>query len=128
VNKQMGRGKAVLIKATHKFSRRTVLIGAVATGGVTIARLAGGLLRGGVGLFAIGLTTGLGLILHYFYVTPFEICSATLATASVSDVWPWAMPLLATEGLALTLVASGLCLMSQSGAKSALSLHERTVP
>ena len=85
-------------------------------------RLGGALLRSGVGLFVLGLTAGLGLILHYFYVTPFEICSAALATASVFDVWPWALPLLATEGLALTLVASGLFLMSQSSAKIALSL------
>lgn len=94
-----------------------------------IARLAGGLLRSGVGLFALGLTTGLGLILHYFYVTPFEICSAALATASVFDVWPWALPLLATEGLAVTLAASGLCMMSQASAKSPFSLpiHERRV-
>ena len=42
--------------------------------GVTIARLAGGLLRSGVGVFALGLTTGFGLILHYFYVTPFDRC------------------------------------------------------
>ena len=88
----------------------------------SVKGLAGGSLCSGVGLFAIGLTSGLGLILHYFYVTPFEICSATLATASVFDVWPWALPLLATEGLALTLVVSGLCLMSQSSAKSAFSL------
>ena len=46
------------------------------------ARLAGSLLRSGVGLFALGMTTGLGLILHYFYVTPFEICSASFAAMS----------------------------------------------
>jgi hypothetical protein len=89
---------------------------------VATPRLGGQLLRSGIGLLGLGLTIGLGLILHYFYVTPFEICSATLATASVFDVWPWALPLVATEGLALTLLASGLCLMSQSSAKSALSL------
>ena len=48
---------------------------------VAILRLGGGLFRSGMGLLALGLTTGLGLILHYFYVTPFEICSAALATA-----------------------------------------------
>ena len=83
--------------------------------GVTIARLAGGLLRSGVGLFALGLTTGLGLILHYFYVTPFEpMCSASFATMSVTEVWPWALPLLATEGFALALAALGFGLISQA--------------
>ena len=81
---------------------------------VTIARLAGGLLRSGVGLFALGLTTGLGLILHYFYVTPFEICSASFATMTVTEAWPWVLPLLATEGFALALAALGLGLISQS--------------
>jgi hypothetical protein len=97
--------------------------------GEPIARLAGSLLRSGVGLFVLGLMAGLGLILNYFYVTPFEVCSAALATASVFDVWPWALPLLATEGLALTLAASGLCMMLQTSAKGPISLptHERTV-
>jgi hypothetical protein len=79
-----------------------------------IARLAGGLLRSGVGLFALGLMTGLGLILHYFYVTPFGMCSASFATMAVTKVWPWAMPLLATEGFALALAALGLGLISQA--------------
>jgi len=95
---------------------------------VTALRLGGQLLRCGIGLLALGLTTGLGLMLSYFYVTPFEICSAMLASASVYDVWPWALPLLAIEGLALAFVALGLWLISQSTRKSALSLHERTVP
>ena len=99
-------------------------------GRVSTVLLGGLLLRSGSGLLALGLISGLGFILHYFYVTPFEICSAALATASVFDVWPWAFPLLATEGLALMLVASGLCLISQSTRESAFSLptHERTVP
>ena len=93
-------------------------------------RLGGGLFRSGMGLLALGLTTGLGLILHYFYVTPFEICSAALATASVFDVWPWALLLLVTEGLALMLAASGLCLIAQSRRESAFghAARERTVP
>jgi hypothetical protein len=82
--------------------------------GVTIARFAGGLLRSGVGLFALGLTTGLDLILHYFYVTPFEICSAAFATMTLTEVWPWALPRLATEGFALALAALGLCLISHA--------------
>jgi hypothetical protein len=77
-------------------------------------RLGGALLRGGVGLFALGLTAGLGLILHYFYVTPFEICSASFATMTPTEVWPWALPLLATEGFALAFAALGLCLISQA--------------
>jgi hypothetical protein len=56
------------------------------------------LLRTGIGLMTLGLTTGLGLSLHFFYVTPFEICSAALATTSVSDVRPGALPHLATGG------------------------------
>jgi H+/Cl- antiporter ClcA len=76
--------------------------------------LAGGLLRSGVGLFALGLTTGLGLVLHYFYVTPFEMCSASFATMTVTEVWPWALPLLATEGFAVALAALGLRLISQA--------------
>ena len=97
---------------------------------VSTLRLGGGLVRSGSGLLALGLISGLGFILHYFYVTPFEICSAALATASVFDVWPWALPLLVTEGLALTLAASGLCLISQSTRESAFDIltHERTAP
>jgi hypothetical protein len=97
---------------------------------VSTLRVGGRLLRAGIGLLALGLTTGLGLILHYFYATPFGNCSAALATASVFDVWPWALPLLATEGLALTLAASGLCLISQSTRESAFSVptHERAAP
>src|SRR5215208_2106856 len=97
---------------------------------LSILRLGGRLVRSGSGLLALGLISGLGFILHYFYVTPFEICSAALATASVFDVWPWALPLLITEGLALTLAASGLYLISQSTRGSPLDLltHERTVP
>jgi hypothetical protein len=81
--------------------------------GKLIARLAGGLLRSGVGLFALGLMTGLGLVLHYFYVTPFEMCSASSTTMAVTEVWPWAMPLLATEGFALALASLGLGLIWQ---------------
>jgi hypothetical protein len=77
-------------------------------------RLGCRLLRSGSGLLALGLISGLGFILHYFYVTPFEICSAALATASVFDVWPWALPLLVTEGLALALTALGFGLISQA--------------
>ncbi|MDX0190417.1 hypothetical protein GOC18_24565 [Sinorhizobium meliloti] len=97
---------------------------------VSTPRLGGHLLRSGSGLLGLGLTSGLGFILHYFYVTPFEVCSAALATASVFDVWPWALPLLATEGIALTLIASGLCLISRSTRESAFSLHthQRSVP
>jgi hypothetical protein len=58
--------------------------------------------------------TGQGLILDYFYVTPFEMCSASFATMAVTEVWPWAMPLLATEGFALALAALGLGLISQA--------------
>jgi hypothetical protein len=97
---------------------------------VATLRLGGRLLRSGSGLLALGLTTGLGLILRYFYVMPFETCSAALANASVFDVRPWALPLLVIEGLALTLAASGLCLISQLTRESAFSLptDERTVP
>jgi hypothetical protein len=84
------------------------------TSSFSIHRFAGGLLRSGVGLFAFGLVVGCGLISHYFYVTPFAICSASLATASFTDVWPWAMPLLAVEGFALALTASGLCLLAHA--------------
>jgi hypothetical protein len=82
--------------------------------GKPIARLAGGLLRGGVGLFALGLMTGLGLILHYFYVTPFGTCSASFAIMAVTEVWPWALPVLATEGFALALATLGLGLIWQA--------------
>lgn len=71
-------------------------------------------MRSGVGLFVLGLIAGLGLILHYFYVTPFEICSASFATMTLTEVWPWALPLLATEGFVLALAALGLCLMSHA--------------
>ncbi|RVI87938.1 hypothetical protein CN186_29470 [Sinorhizobium medicae] len=87
--------------------------------------LGGHLLRYGSGLLALGLISALGFILHYFYVTPFEVCSAALATVSVFDVWPWALPLLATEGLAVTLIASGLCLISQATRESAFKLSTR---
>ena len=80
--------------------------------GVTIARFAGGPLRSGVGLFALGLTTGLGLILHYVSVTPFGMCAAPFAPMAVTEVWPWALPLLATEGCALALAALGVGLIS----------------
>jgi hypothetical protein len=82
--------------------------------GVAMLHLGGASLRSGIGLFTLGLTTGLGLILHYFYVTPFEICSASIATMTVNEVWPWALPLLATEGVALALVVLGLSLISHA--------------
>ena len=66
------------------------------------------------GVFVLGLTAGLGLILHYFFVTPFEICSASFGTMTLTEVWPWALPLLATEGFALALSALGLCLISHA--------------
>ena len=84
-------------------------------------RLGGARLRSGVGLFVLGLTAGRGVILHYFYVTPFEICSASFATMTLTEVWPWAVPLLTTEGFALALAALGLCLISQSRRESAFS-------
>ena len=92
-------------------------------------RLGGALLRGGVGLFVLGLTAGLGLILHYFHVTPFEICSASFATVTLTEVWPWALPLLAMEGFALALAALGLCLISHA-AKGQLVMptRERSMP
>lgn len=95
-----------------------------------ISRLGGRLLRVGLGLLALGLAASFGLMLHYFYVTPFAVCSAVLTTASVFDVWPWALPVLVTEGFALMLAGLGLCLVSQSASKSILSLpiHEGTVP
>jgi hypothetical protein len=82
--------------------------------GKSNACLAGGLIRSGVGLLALGLTTGLGLILHYFYVMPFEICSASVTAMTLTEVWPWAPPLLAAEGFALALAALGLCLISHA--------------
>ena len=66
------------------------------------------MVRGGMGLFTLGLAAGGGLILQYFYVTPFAICSAALATKSLNGVWPWAFPLLAMEGFALTLIVFGI--------------------
>ena len=84
------------------------------TNGFSIPRFASGLLSGGVGLFALGLVAGCGLIFHFFYVTPFAICSASLATASFTKVWPWAMPLLAMEGFALALAASGLWFLAHA--------------
>ena len=89
------------------------------TSSFSIHRFAGSLLRSGVGLFAFGLVAGCGLISHYFYVTPFAICSASLATASFTDVWPWALPLLAMEGVALALAVLGLSLISHA--------HQRAV-
>jgi hypothetical protein len=77
-----------------------------------MSRSARRLLCAGTGLFAIALMTGLTLMLHYFYVTPFEICSATLSTMEVNEAWPWLLPLLATESLALTLMAFGLALLA----------------
>ena len=95
----------------------------------SVTGLAGGFLRSGVGLFVIGLTSGLGLILHYFYVMPFGICSAAFTTMALTEVWPWAVPLLVTEGFALALAALGLCLFSKSRSESALiPTQERTVP
>jgi hypothetical protein len=82
--------------------------------GVAMLRFGGVSLRSGIGLFTLGLTTGLGLILHYFYVTSFEVCSASFSTMTLTEVWPWAMPLLAAEGVALALAALGLGLISQA--------------
>ena len=81
------------------------------TGSPTLVHLAGALVRCGVGLLVSGLVVGCGLIFRYFFVTPFEVCSAGFATMTVGEVWAWAFPLLAVEGFALTLVASGLCLL-----------------
>ena len=95
-----------------------------------ISRLGGRLLRTGIGLLALRLATGFSLMLHYFYITPFAVCSTALGTASVFHVWPWALPLLVTEGLALALAASGLCLISQSTRESALAcpcMKDRTM-
>jgi hypothetical protein len=75
--------------------------------------MACGAVRAGTSAFAVGLLTGSGLLGHYFLVTPFAICSSSLAAAGVTEVWPWALPLLAAEGAALSLVASGLCVLAR---------------
>jgi hypothetical protein len=64
-------------------------------------------------------------------VTPFEICSASFATMSPNEVWPWAVPLLATQGFALVLAALGFSLISQARhdvARSIVLTHEGRAP
>src|SRR5262245_49748629 len=80
--------------------------------GSAMARAGRQLLNGGVAVFALGLAAGSSLLLHYFYVTPFEICSAVLATLGVSAAWPWAIPLLIAEAAALSVAGLGLALMA----------------
>jgi hypothetical protein len=82
-----------------------------------IDRVAGGLVRVGTGAFAFGLIIGCGLIGRYFCVTPLSVCSQSLATEGVFEVWPWALPWLAIEGSALLLATLGLCLMVSSTAR-----------
>jgi hypothetical protein len=82
--------------------------------GSAILRLGGLLLRSGLGLFVLSLATELGLILHFFYVTPFEICSASFATTPLTEVWPWAVPLSGSQGTALALIAAGLWVIASA--------------
>jgi hypothetical protein len=84
------------------------------TGGHNVAGLAGTLLRGGLAVFTVGLIVGLGLLLRYFYVTPFVVCAASLAEMPVIEVWSWAVPLLAVEAAALAHAAFGLLLLAQA--------------
>jgi hypothetical protein len=81
--------------------------------GPTTIRMACGAVRVGTLAFVVSLLTGSGLMGHYFLVTPFAICSSSLAAAGVTEVWPWALPLLAADGAALSLVASGLCVLAR---------------
>jgi hypothetical protein len=83
------------------------------TSGCTITNLAGALLRGGLAVFVLALLIGIGLLLRYFYVTPLSICTVSLADMSVTEVWPWALPLLTIEAAALAHAAFGLLLLAR---------------
>ena len=54
--------------------------------------IAGGAVRAGMAAFTVGLLSGGGLIGRYFWVTPFAVCSASLATGRVTEIRPWALP------------------------------------
>jgi hypothetical protein len=84
---------------------------------LSVIRFACAILRVGTGMFVVGLGIGLTLILYFFYVTPSEICSAAFSTMTVSEAWPWLLPLLATEGLALGLAAFGVVLLASKEAR-----------
>jgi hypothetical protein len=91
---------------------------------LTTIHIASGVVRAGMAVFVVGLLAGCGLIGHYFWVTPFAVCSASLATERVTEVWPWALPLLAIEGFALSLAALGLCVLVRTN--GAITLHPPT--
>jgi hypothetical protein len=94
------------------------------TSGCTITSLAGALLRGGLAVFVLALLIGIGLLLRYFYVTPSVICIASLANSSVTEVWPWALPLLTVAAAALTLAAFGLLVLAQARRQGPSIAHE----
>jgi hypothetical protein len=83
------------------------------TSGCTVASRSGTFLRGGLAVFVLGLLIGLGLLLRYFYTTPLSICTVSLADMSVTEVWPWALPLLMIEAAALAHAAFGLLLLAR---------------
>ena len=78
------------------------------THGSAIVNLGAAMVRGGMGLFTLGLAAGFALILQYFYLTPSAICWAVSANGSLNGAWPWAFSLLGTEGFALALVMFGI--------------------
>jgi hypothetical protein len=92
------------------------------TNGCTITSLA--VLRGGLAVFVLALLTGMGLLLRYFYVTPFVICIASLANTSVTAVWPWALPLLTAAAAALTLAAFALLALARARKQGPSIAHE----
>ena len=83
-------------------------------------RLGGALLRSGVGLFALGLTSRARPDPALLLRDAVRNLLGVVRDHVSHRVWPWALPLLATEGFALTLVALGLCLISQSRRESAV--------
>jgi hypothetical protein len=93
------------------------------TSGRTMLRLAGALLRGGLAVFVLGLLIGIGLLLRYFYVTPFVICTASLANTGFTEVWPWVLPLVTVAAAALTLAAFGLLVLAQARRQGPSSAH-----
>jgi hypothetical protein len=84
--------------------------------------LATTMLRGGIAVFATGLIAGLGRLIHYFYVTPFAVCSASLATMTVTDVWPWSVPWLALETAAVADIALALFVLADTPRSSAMEI------
>jgi len=77
-------------------------------------RLGTNLLFTGAAASVAGLIGGLGMMFHYFYVTPAAACLTAFARLGVFEVWPWLLPLLIFETAALLHAGAGILMVRGS--------------